>query len=711
MKKWTLMLLISLFFALFSIKTEAGRKPVPAYLAANLGQFDPQVDFQGRIGSTAVWLARDAVWLTVPGAASQGDGTQLRLDFGQPLDWRGVERLATRINRYAGTDPSGWLAGIPVWGAAEAELEGVGRIEVDGAGIRITGEKGRTIPRFEVAGAPVRLEGGKLFAAFSRGPWILPLSSDGAVSVNGQTGVLEPAGLPDISKAAGGGLVWSTYIGGINIDEGESVLRDAAGSVYISGETQSLFFPTAPGPFEAPHAVEAFAAKMDADGTSLLYLTVFNYDVEDWAPALALDGDGNAYLAGRTDSTDFVTTAGAYQENNNGSFDAFLIKLDPDGKVVYSTLLGGAEDEITGDLLVDSQGAAYLTGATFSSGLTLQPAFPTTPDAYARTHNGSRDVFVAKISPDGSSLDYGTFVGGTKNDHGEGLAIFGSQLVVAGWTTSPDFAVPAGGYDTGLSGTFDAFVFALTPGSSSLDYWSYLGGNDGASITGERALDLVLDANGAPVLVGSTVAADFPATPGAFDGTYGGGVCSGFPCSDGFAAKLSADGKSLLWATFLGGQPDGSGLCDGVNKDFGDCDDVVNRLVMESTGDLVLVGVTDSENFPVSLNAFDGTLDGGRDGFIARLAGDGGALPYATFIGGSDANMNGKGADALTGVWVDAAGVVTVTGWSDAADYPTTAGSFDPNHNEDMDVVVTVLALPTAQPLPFSIFLPVVVRK
>jgi hypothetical protein len=286
------------------------------------------------------------------------------------------------------------------------------------------------------------------------------------------------------------------------------------------------------------------------------------------------------------------------------------------------------------------------------------------------------------FNPDGSDLLYSTLAGGSGNDHVEAIRLHGETAVMAGWTTSPDFDTPAGGYDTGLNGLFDALALSLTPGDSALGFWTYLGGTaDG--ITGDRALGLDVDAAGRVYLVGSTYAEDFPVTAGAFDMSFDASCL----CAEGFAAALSADGADLLWATFLGG--DGEDSADAVHLD--------------AAGDLILAGATGSTNFPVSPDAFDGSLGGDSDAFVARLSASGAALPYATYLGGE---MD----EAGNGVWVTFPGRIAVTGWSTSPDFPTTPGSYDPAHNFDKDVFVTVMVLPGADALA-EVFLPIVVRK
>ncbi|HUF39924.1 MAG TPA: hypothetical protein VMN57_15470, partial [Anaerolineales bacterium] len=216
----------------------------------------------------------------------------------------------------------------------------------------------------------------------------------------------------------------------------------------------------------------------------------------------------------------------------------------------------------------------------------------------------------------------------------------------------------------------------------NLDFWTYLGGTEDG-ITGDRALAVAVDTAGAVYAAGSTYAADFPTTPGAFDPDFD-QTCI---CADGFVVKLSASGSNLLWGTFLGA----------------DGEDTVEALELDAFGHLVLAGATGSAGFPVTPDAFDVTLSGESDAFIARLDASGSILLYATYLGGS-------AGESARGIDVTLQGRILVTGWTDSADFPTTPGSFDPVHNFDKDVFVTVLVPPRAG-APVEVFLPLIQRK
>jgi hypothetical protein len=653
-------------------------------VVSNAGQHPAEVRFTAALGGATAWLTDDAVWLTYTEYRDGGlSGTHFRLDFGVALAWNPFTAGGDEVCIiFAG--PSGAETLRPrTWAGARAALgEGIDLV-LSETGLSIAGNPDG-LAALTVTGGPVEIRSEAGAAVIRAGDQVLPLRWSVPVTVNGApagahggpaVGGTTQAG--ETAPAGAGQLLFSTFIGSESWDEGEAIERDAAGNVYVAGQTLSIFFPAAPGPFTAQHNVEAFLARLNGQGTALDFICVIRADVEDWGTALAVDALGNAVLFGRTDSvTNFPVTPGAYDTTPNGGFDLFVMKFDPVGQLVFSTLLGGSENEYAGDVAIAPDGTLVMAGSTASGG-SAGAGFPTTVDAYQSEHSGERDIFVAALSADGAALEYGTFIGGAGNDHAEALALHGPAAVVGGWSASADFDATAGGYDTTLAGAFDGVLLSLIPGSASLNFWTFLGGSDDG-ITSDRILAVGVGAGGDVFVSGSTYAADFPATPGAFDTTFD-GACL---CSDGFVARFSSDGTGMVWATFLGAGGD----------------DIVEGLQLDALGRPALTGSTGSADFPVTGDAPDSTLDGLSDAFIARLDADGAALPFATYLGGS-------AEEAGLGIDVSSRGLVFLTGWSNSADYPTTPGSYDPDPNPDKDVIVTALILPALE-----VFLPVILR-
>src|SRR5207302_572303 len=217
-------------------------------------------------------------------------------------------------------------------------------------------------------------------------------------------------------------LVFSTYLGGAGDDSGSSIARDAAGNIYLAGNTTSANFPTLGGAFSTNKGLtDIFVTKLDPTGASIIYSTYVGGSGLDRADGIADDVSGNAYVVGRVGdtSTDFPTTAGALATTyRGGDFDGIVFKLNSNGNALaYSTFIGGEDNYSTEGIAVDASGHAYITGGTRSIW------FPTTITAYQGNRSGDTDAFLAKLNSTGSALLYSTYLGGSGTDRGSGVAI------------------------------------------------------------------------------------------------------------------------------------------------------------------------------------------------------------------------------------------------------------------------------------------------
>lgn len=329
-------------------------------------------------------------------------------------------------------------------------------------------------------------------------------------------------------NTAGNGLMYSSYLGGKGHDEGRGIAVDSLGHAYVTGATTSTDFPITPGAFQTFNASgstpglegDAFIAKLNPDGSDLVYSTFLGGSKSDGASGIAVDGLGNAYVTGGTNSTDFPTSVNAFQSLPEGggspcllACDAFVVKLNPDGSdVIYSTYLGGSGDDAGSGIAVDAFGNTYVTGVVSSSD------FPTTAGAFQTTFGGCPpgcpfgDVFVTKLNPVGSALIFSTYLGGSADDGASDIAIdsFSSAYVV-GTTRSSDFPIVNAFQDNYGAGNTDAFVTKLNPEGSALDYSSYIGGDHF-----DLGFGIAVDSFGNAYMTGRTASADFPTTPGAF---------------------------------------------------------------------------------------------------------------------------------------------------------------------------------------------------
>jgi len=280
-------------------------------------------------------------------------------------------------------------------------------------------------------------------------------------------------------NAAGSALVYSTYLGGTGDDRGFGIAVDTTGSAYVTGITTSGNFPTK-NPIQPPHgglAFDAFVTKISPDGSALVYSTALGGDGNDLGKAIAVDTANNAYVTGIA-GDGFPTTSGAFQTTyGGGNGDAFVAEINPTGMaLVYSTYLGGSGYDAGFGIAADSAGYTNITGLTSSD-------FPTKNPLQPNFGGGSYDAFVARINPAGSALAYSTYLGGNSDDDGFGIAVdSGGNAYVTGVTASTDFPTmnplqPASGGGT------DAFVTKITP-SGSLVYSTYLGGSSNDAGTG-----------------------------------------------------------------------------------------------------------------------------------------------------------------------------------------------------------------------------------
>ena len=461
-------------------------------------------------------------------------------------------------------------------------------------------------------------------------------------------------------------LSYSTYLGGSSSEQGYGIAVDSSGNAYVTGETYSTNFPTANAFQPAYGGVnsEAFVTKLNATGSALVYSTYLGGSDQDMGRGIAVDSSGNAYVTGSTISTNFPT-ANAIQARYGGNSDAFVTKLNATGSaLVYSTYLGGSDIDSGSGIAVDSSGNAYVTGGTTSTNFPKVNAFQS---SYGGVGGGCcfGDAFVTKLNATGSALVFSTYLGGSGGDAGVGIAVDSSgNAYVTGSTTSTNFPT---------ANAFQAVFGGGAPANGGDAFLAKINAAGSALVystyLGGSDVDgpngIAVDSSGNAYVTGLTLSNNFP-TANALQ--LGGGSA--------FVTKLNAAGSALVYSTHLGG----SGILD---QGAG--------IAVDSSGNAYVTGITFYSNFP-TVNAFQATYGGNGDVFLIKLDPAGSSLAYSTYLGGS-------GADYSYGIAVDSSGNAYVTGFTQSNNFPT-ANAFQPALNGSADAFVTKFPSVTTGALP-----------
>ena len=321
----------------------------------------------------------------------------------------------------------------------------------------------------------------------------------------------------------GRSLIYSSYLGGSNYEDGHSVALDMQGNAFITGITASNDFPVVKG-FQSTYggAADCYVAKIAPSGT-LLWSTYLGGSGADWCYGAAVDPDGNAYVSGASSSVDFPLRK-ALQSTltaRNGYTTPTVAKFSPDGALLNATFVGGQAAGVAWTVALDSARNIYLAGYADSQ--------LATKNAFQPHSAGPSNAFVLELDSSLANTILATFLGGSADDMIRGIALdaFGS-IYVAGYTTSADFP-QKGSFQSFIGGgvsNADVFVAKFSPGAQSLIYSTIMGGHNG-----EWAEGIVVDSAGNAYVAGSTLSQDFP-TKNAFQPTFGGAY-------DFFLAKIS----------------------------------------------------------------------------------------------------------------------------------------------------------------------------
>lgn len=393
----------------------------------------------------------------------------------------------------------------------------------------------------------------------------------------------------------GTSLVYSTYLGGFGVDQGQGIAVDSAGNAYVTGTVTSPNFP-----LQKPYqqvlrgGQDAFVAKLAAGGSALVFSTYFGGSSVETGASIAIDNNQNVYVTGSTSSLDFPLV-NAYQTTctacSAGGANAFVAGFNSTGQaLIYSTYLGGSIHDTGTAITMDGSANAYVAGITTSADFPLA-------NPYQSVLRGSQNGFVFELNSTGNQLVFSTYLGGSGQDAANAITLdFAGNIYVAGSATSPDFPV-LNAYQVSLTGLSNAFVTEFSTGGAPLVYSTFLGGNNT-----DTATAIAVNSLGEAFVAGQTDSTTFPVVNALQP------LCSGgCAFNDAFVANLSAGGGELLYSTFFGGSGD-----DGATS-----------IAVDSNNDIYVAGTTGSFDFP-TLNPFQGGCGGGcpsgtTDAFAAKL--------------------------------------------------------------------------------------------
>jgi len=651
---------------------EGSLAAMTGWFTGNKGQIEnPDVLFVYKCPECCIGFVESGYLMKKPGAGNLSSVVKVTFEGPNPVLPEGRELLPHRSSYFKGNDVPKWRTDVPNYGkvvfenlyngidlvfyttgkgvkydlvispaaknprsAAPADIlysyEGVDDIHVDPqGGLHITTPAGEFV---EKAPFSYQVKDGRKVEVPSR--YMIEGKRVGI-----ETGNYDP-GLPLVIDP----LVYSTYLGGGESDNGMAIVLDPEGNAYITGDTYSENFPVSDDAYDDSFngVRDIFVFKLSSDGSEIIYSTFVGGNDNDVGRGIAVDTDGNVYVTGRTESADFPTTSGAYDRSHNGDSDVVVFKLNGDGSdLLYSTFVGGNSYEVGyAGVAVDPGGSAYVAGHTNSAD------FPTTPGAYDRTYYAAGwDGFAFKLNPDGSDLEYSTYFGGWDYEGARSIAIDAEgNAYLGGDTTSDDFPTTSGAYDETYNGGRDGFVLEFNSDGSDLVYSTFLGGGDQDLV---NALELMDD--GTVWVTGYTFSPDYPVTAGSYDDDINGE-------RDIFITRMDRDGSGLLYSTFLGGQSTDEGWA------------------VRADGETVyLGGRTGSEDFPVTGNAFDDDLDGDLDMVVVKLDCGASELVFSTYVGGSER-------EAAWGIALHGSDIF-VTGLTASGDFPTTPGAYDTDYN------------------------------
>ncbi len=465
-------------------------------------------------------------------------------------------------------------------------------------------------------------------------------------------------------------VTYATFLGGSSDDEAYGIAIDSSGAAYVTGQTASSNFPTQMAAFGTYQGgtSDAFVTKISADGQTLEYSTYIGGTQTDGGNAIAVDGSGDAYVAGTTNSgsgSHFPITAGVVQSTPQGGFDAFVLELGTTGALTFCTYLGGSGDDFAYGVAVDTSGV-YVVGGTGSTN------FPDTSTGFQTAISGTSNGFVTKLNLSGTAFIYSSYLGGGTGDVANAVAVDSSnQAYVTGATFNASNNFPTknplqplcSGTASGCGTLYDAFVTVVDTAGSGLVYSSFLGGTQE-----DQGLGIAVDGSGDAYVTGLTLSTStsFPlhnALYGTFKGTQQAFVSE---------FNITSTGATAVYSTYLGGSTS----------------QIATGIAVDNNKNAYVTGQTNSTDFPTA-NATQPNIGGLKDAFVTQFAPGGGSLVFSTFLGGpQDENAPLVGV-ALGAIAVDSSGAnIYVAGNTASSTFPVTANVVQTTYGGGKDAFI-----------------------
>ena len=658
---------------------------MPLPFTKNMGQWPDSILYRADAGGATMWFTKNGIWYqffrTVEKAGSSEttldpsvdaldawhgkfnherdsiETTMIKAEFvgaSQSVEVIGLEEQDYKCNYFIGNDSSNWRTDVRNYGSFT--MRGL----YPGVDVTFSRRNGRLQEELiastsgDLAQVKVEFHGADSVTTPTDNIAIVHTLHgehrfEGALLVEQIAFGSENQALPATSSASSVSLMYSTYLGGSSNDGGRGIAIDAEGNAYVTGYTYSVNFPIQ-NPFDASHGSnqDAFVTKLSSIGSGLIYSTYLGGSNRDGGFGIAVDSGGITYVTGYTGSTNFPTQS-PFQASYGGgsgydSSDVFVAKLNSTGNgLIYSTYLGGSDNEQGLGIAVNTGGNVCVTGVTNSANFPTKNPFQ--PSYGGGSGYDSSDVFVAKLNSAGNGLIYSTYLGGSDNEDGRGVAVdAGGNAYVTGMTGSANFPTQ-NPYQPSLGGGFasyytDAFVTKLNSTGSGLIYSTYLGGSGS-----EEGNGIAVDAVGNAYVTGGTRSSNFP-TQNPFQASH---APYELGSSDAFVTKLNSAGSGLVYSTYLGG--------NGIDRGYG--------ITSDARGNAWVTGQVESADFPTQ-NPFQASIGspGYSDAFVTKLNSTGTGLIHSTYLGGNSTE-HGRG------IAVDAAGSAYATGFTRSANFPT----------------------------------------